>query len=216
MPLGVEAPKSIPKLIDFGGTGDQWRATRSKYFDSTCQRRRGPASLKVPDYFHPVSPRRAERRGCVIDREPRRPETTARWRCGQRHRALTSGEGGIRTPETVTRLRDFQSRSFSLSDTSPCLIAGGGEGPAVGGKCTRADRIGTPRGQDAKKSVPPDGCACLLARGGSRAGARGPRRVMAGDWPARHRAGPDMPGRPCGRRGGPRWRRAGGRRGSGR
>jgi site-specific DNA recombinase len=30
-----------------------------------------------------------------------------------------SGEGGIRTLETVARLRDFQSRSFSRSDTSP-------------------------------------------------------------------------------------------------
>lgn len=30
-----------------------------------------------------------------------------------------SGAGGIRTHETVTRLRDFQSRSFSHSDTAP-------------------------------------------------------------------------------------------------
>jgi hypothetical protein len=30
-----------------------------------------------------------------------------------------SGERGIRTPETVARLRDFQSRSFSHSDISP-------------------------------------------------------------------------------------------------
>ena len=30
-----------------------------------------------------------------------------------------SGEEGIRTLETVARLRDFQSRSFSRSDTSP-------------------------------------------------------------------------------------------------
>ena len=32
---------------------------------------------------------------------------------------LTNGERGIRTPETVARLRDFQSRSFSRSDISP-------------------------------------------------------------------------------------------------
>lgn len=32
-----------------------------------------------------------------------------------------SGEGGIRTLETVARLRDFQSRSFGHSDTSPGL-----------------------------------------------------------------------------------------------
>jgi hypothetical protein len=33
----------------------------------------------------------------------------------------TNGERGIRTPEPVARLRDFQSRSFSRSDISPEL-----------------------------------------------------------------------------------------------
>src|SRR5690606_30435501 len=32
---------------------------------------------------------------------------------------VLSGEGGIRTPDAVTRIRHFQCRSFSLSDTSP-------------------------------------------------------------------------------------------------
>jgi site-specific DNA recombinase len=38
-----------------------------------------------------------------------------------------SGEGGIRTPETVARLQHFQCCSFSRSDTSPCTAhrAGG-------------------------------------------------------------------------------------------
>ena len=45
-----------------------------------------------------------------------RPNTEIR---ASRGRCCTSGEGGIRTPETVARLRDFQSRSFSHSDTSP-------------------------------------------------------------------------------------------------
>src|SRR5688572_2106816 len=40
-----------------------------------------------------------------------------------------SGEGGIRTLETgITRLRDFQSRSFDHSDTSPIFFPLPGSG----------------------------------------------------------------------------------------
>jgi hypothetical protein len=51
-------------------------------------------------------------------RPTKNPHPPARWRTG----VCSSGEGGIRTPETVSRLRDFQSRSFSLSDTSPANL----------------------------------------------------------------------------------------------
>ena len=48
-------------------------------------------------------------------------QLTNRVNCGTRLQATHyfNGEEGIRTPETVARLRDFQSRSFSHSDTSP-------------------------------------------------------------------------------------------------
>src|SRR5262245_9555885 len=52
-----------------------------------------------------------------------RKEVTRSWRVFASEGK--SGEGGIRTLETVARLRDFQSRSFSHSDTSPWN--GGGE-----------------------------------------------------------------------------------------
>ena len=40
-----------------------------------------------------------------------------------------SGEGGIRTPDTVTRIQHFQCCSFSHSDTSPGCLP-----PAVAGE----------------------------------------------------------------------------------
>src|SRR3954453_13659325 len=48
-----------------------------------------------------------------------------------RRRAAHSGEGGIRTLEAgKTRPRDFQSRSLSHSDTSPCRAKGSPSGRA--------------------------------------------------------------------------------------
>jgi hypothetical protein len=39
--------------------------------------------------------------------------------CSSQRCEAKSGEEEIRTPDTVARIRDFQSRSFSRSDTSP-------------------------------------------------------------------------------------------------
>ena len=59
------------------------------------------------------------------------------------HLGLRIGEGGIRTRGTVSRTRDFQSRSLSHSDTSPPALSRRHRGRYYSRTARKGNAVGT-------------------------------------------------------------------------